>query len=370
MTLWRRHDGYVLRAFWGAFGAVLVFFTVMTVVVDLAERLRKLGRYWDRMREAGYEPLGALLRFYATLTPFVWLRVMPIAAAMGAAFALARLARHQELVPLVAAGVPSRRIVRPILLSGLVLAGLMVLARATVVPTLNRENQSLGRLLTKNKPDRIEQLPHVHDASGARLSAAAFMPLGRRLEDAFLVRYDAAEGPLELLRYPELVWDEGAEVWRAPRGGVRIPLDREAGGFVRFPIEPGVQAPLQASVELIEILCDADNSLGLSFAESAALVRNNPGSPTLILRHAEQLTLPASTLVLLALTLPFSLQLTRGRALPRMLAALAVVALYYAFGLVLARVAQGGSWNPVVLAWLPNVVFGSLGAALLAGMRS
>lgn len=370
MRLWRRHDGYVARAFWGAFGAVLVFFTLITIVVDLAERLKRLDRYWERVKQAGYDPLGALVSFYATLTPFVWLRVIPVAASMAAAFALARLARHQELVPLVSAGVSTRRLVRPILLSGLLLAGVMVLARATLVPALNRENQALGRLLTRRQPDRINSVPHVHDATGARLSAAAFMPIGRRLEDAFVVRYDGDDGPLELLRYPELVWDGAARAWQAPQGGMRIPLDAEAGGFVRFPVEPGSHAPVAASVELLEILCDAGNSLGLSFEQSATLVRNNPDSPSLVLRHAEQLTLPFSTLVLLGLTLPFSVRLARHRVLPSLLGALLLVALYFLFGMLLASVARNGSWNPVVLAWLPNVLFGSLAVALLAGMRS
>ncbi len=184
MRPWRRHDAYVARAFWGAFGAVLLFFTLIFVLIDMAERLKQLNRYWERVEDAGYTPLAALARFYATMIPFVWLRIIPLAAPMAGAFALARLARHQELVPLVGAGVSTRRVLLPVLLSGALLAGLMVAARATVVPALDREHQALGRLLTKRQPDRVVQVPHVHDAPGVRLSAV-------RRSDATVVRVGA-----------------------------------------------------------------------------------------------------------------------------------------------------------------------------------
>ena len=63
-------------------------------------------------------------------------------------------------------------------------------------------------------------------------------------------------------------------------------------------------------------------------------------------------TLPFSTLVLLGLTLPFSVRLARHRVLPSLLGALLLVGLYFLFGMLLASVARNGSWNPVVLAWL------------------
>lgn len=370
MIRWRRHDGYVLRAFLAAFGAVLLFFTLTLVLVDLAERMRFLTRNWERLQAEGHAPLAMLARFYATLIPFVWLRILPFAVPMAAAFALARLARHQELVPLVTAGVSTRRVVLPILLAGAGIAGLMVAARATVVPDLNREHQTLNRMLTKRQPNRVSQVPHVHDAQGGRLSAGAFLPIRQRLEDAWITFPGSSDSSGEIQRYPELVWDAGEGAWFAPQGGLRIPLDAQYGGRYRLPIEPGARAPLSSRFELLEILCDADNSLGLSFQQSAALVRAHPDNAGVVVRHHQQITLPLSTLILLGLTLPACVAFGRHSALRGMLVALGLGALYFAASQLLADVAGTGALNPVVLAWLPTVVFGSLALSLFAGMRS
>jgi lipopolysaccharide export system permease protein len=372
VRLWRRHDAYVLRAYAGAFGGVLVFFTLMIVVIDLAERLKRLRENWDKVVAAGYEPYAALAKLYATFIPFLWLRLLPLIASMAAAFTLSRLSRHQELVPLVAGGVSTRRIVRPILLAGVLLAALMVVARATVVPALNRENLALQRVFTKPRPDRVVDIRHVHDAGGGRLSAAAFMPLGRRLEDAWIT-FRAKDGALrEIRRYPLLAWDADASAWVAPQGGERVEFAAEGDGrgwFV-YRIEPGERAPLASSADLLEVLYDAGNSLGLSLAQSAEMLRANPHSPDLMLRHHEQFTIPISTVVLLTLTLALTLRLGPHNPLPGLLTGLGMAALYFAATQICNDLALGGAVNPIVLAWAPTVVFGSFAAALFAGMRS
>jgi lipopolysaccharide export system permease protein len=370
MKLWRRHDGYVLRAFLGAFGAVLIFFTLLTIVVDLAERLKNIRDNWEQVRALGYEPVGALVKLYATFIPFVWLRLLPLAASMAGAFALSRLSRHQELVPLVAGGVSMRRVLLPMLLAGLVLAGATMAARATVMPVLNREHQALQRAFTKKRPDRVVDVKHVHDAGGGRLSAAAFMPLGRRLEDAWIT-FNEPDGTLkEVLRYPELVWDGDRAGWFAPQGGSRVPLDHTSAGLYVYPLERGARAPLESSDSLLEILYESDNTLGLSIAQSAELLRAYPASPAVMLRHHEQLTLPLSILILLASTIALCTRLGPESALPGLLASLLLTALYFGASHLANDLASSGVVNPVVLAWAPTVVFGSLAFALYAGMRT
>jgi lipopolysaccharide export system permease protein len=371
VTLLRRHDRYVLKAFWGSFGAVMLFFTVISVVLDLAERVRGLVRNWDELAALGHEPWLLLGRFYGTLIPFVWMRLVPVAAAMGAAFALARLARHNELAPLVTSGVSTRRLLLPIVASGALLAALLMAARETVVAPLNHEHLALHRLLTKRSPDRMTAVPHFHDPGGGRLSMNAYMPIGRRMEEAILTfRRGDGDVRVDLYAYPELAWSAERGRWVAPRGGYRSPLDPQDPSVLRYPLEPGSVAAIDASPSLIEISLDQGSSLGLSFAESAALLRANPNSARLVLSHHEQFTLPLSTVVLLLLTLPLCVNLQRKGALPGMVGAMGFGALFFAVGRICGSIAGTGDVNPVVMAWLPVAVFGSLGLALYASMRS
>jgi lipopolysaccharide export system permease protein len=364
----RRHDRYVLKAFWSTFGAVLLFFTVVSMVIHLAEQTAKFIRYWDRMEGMGYQPAGLIAEFYATLVPFVWLRVIPVAAALAAAFALTRLTRNHELAPLVTAGVSTRRIAWPILLSGIVIALLMLGMKATLVPALSREHMRLYRIISKAQPDRISEVPHFQDPGGARLSMAAYLPLQQRIESAILTFRDP-RGRLDAFEwYPVLAWKGPRRGWVAERGGSRYPVEEGRVTNLARPIPPGAAAHLSCDANLLEVSLSKDMAMGLSPAETAALVHADPGNPHLIVMHQEQFIGPISALVLLLLGLPFSLRLAGRSAIPGIAACLAVAALYYGSGYMISSLSGGDVVNPVVLAWAPTVLFGSLGAALTLTM--
>lgn len=366
MKLVRLHDRYLLRAFWATFAAVLVFFTIIVLVLDLSDRLTRLGRGWGAIQATGQSPYTLLLEFYATLIPFVWLRILPFTAPLAAAFCLSRLVRFNELTALLAGGVSKRRLALPILCSGAVVAAGIFAVQETVVPRLSRRHNELMRLLSKSQPDRITDVPHLHDPGGGRLSMEAFRPLGRSLESAQITFRDAAGDATEIYRYPELAWDEQGERWIAPRGGVHLPLVRDRSGMARVPVGEGVAAPLEASLALVEISITTKAAMGVSLREVRALRRASPDSPRLIHMEHALYTGPVSTLVLLLLTLPFAFPIGRrhGSPLPGILSSGLAGALYFAASYLAGNLASAGDFNPVVLTWLPTVVFGALGVAL------
>lgn len=361
----RRHDRYVLRAFWASFLAVVLFFTLIVVVLDLADRFTKLNRQWEAVEAAGHNPLMLLAEFYATLIPFVWLRILPFCVPIAAALTLARLHKTNELTPLLTAGVSMRRIVMPIVASGLMVAAGMMWAQSGLVSELSRRHMKLGRILGKRSPDRIGQIPHFHDPGGARLSMEAFMPLAQRMEAVWVTVWND-DGLQELRWYPELVWDEDSRSWVADRGGERLPNTGTSLGVLREPIPPGARAPLQASLQLIEISLTLTSSLGLSYREAASLQRANPDMPRFIMSHHELYVGPVSAVLLLLLVLPFSVRVGRRTtsSIPGMMAAMGIGALFFGATYLAHALGNSGDINPVVLSWMPTVVFGALGLAL------
>jgi lipopolysaccharide export LptBFGC system permease protein LptF len=363
----RRHDRYVLAAFWSSFGAVVLFFTVVVVVLDVSERLARLLRHWDALGEAGYQPAWLLLEFYGTLLPFLWLKVVPICVPIATSFALARLSRRGELAPLVASGVPERRVVLPFIVSGVAIAALLIGVREVSAPTLGRRQLEVGRLLMRGTADRVTKVPHIFDPGGARLSMDAYLPLTRRMEGASLTIREADGRPTELLWYPTLDWQARGRRWVAERGGVAFPLGEGRTGS-RRELAPGEAAPLRVSASVVEVTVTERGALGITIAESAALARAQPDNPKVVAMHHEQFTMPLSAVVLLLLALPFVFRLDTKSPLPGLLAVLGMGALYHASGLLVKSLGVSGTLNPVFVAWVPTVLFLSLGAALVLGM--
>lgn len=369
--IFRRHDRYVFRAFVSSLFTVLFFFSVIIVVLDSAERVRRLTRYWDRILEGGRHPLVVLGEYYATLLPFLWVRLMPFGIAAAAAFCLARLTRHNEITSLLTSGVSMRRAVWPILgTSVLVVAGIFVM-QEELVPDLSRRNLHLWRVISRKTPERITEVPHFHDRGGGRLSMESYDPFARRMRAAMVTFYDGRSGrPLKQLWYPELTWNDEAAQWIAQRGGRSIPANRAAPGRDRERIEPGAVAPLEGSAALLEITLTARMTPGLSMGQVEALEAANPQNAHFTVMKHEMYTMPLGVIVLLLLSLPFSFRVAQRSksAIPGMLGSGLLGGLYFGAQFLAASLARSGDLNPVALTWMPTVVFGSLGLSLFLTM--
>lgn len=370
MRFLRRHDRYVLQSFWGTFAAILLFFTVITVVAHMADRSNRLARNFDALRESGYEPYLVVAEYYATLVPFLWQQIIPLGAVLAAAFGLSRLTRHNELGPLVASGVSTRRLTLPLVLSAVIISGALFAVQELLVPKASRRNMLLDRLLTKYEPDRIPRIPHFDDPGGARLSVAALQPSVRRLEEAHLTFRDEDGFVRELRFYPLIEWRAEDASWVAVRGGTRLPLAEDETGRTREAIPPGEVTPLEADVRLLEVTVLEDLALGLSSSETAALLEADPDNTRLILLHHRTISSSLAPLVLLLIGLPFCLRLGGRSALPGTIAVLAGGGVYFGLSFLCSRLATSGELNPTVMAWLPTVLVGSVGLPLWLTMRS
>lgn len=370
MSLLRRHDRYVLKAFWGSFGAILLFFTIITIVLHMADRLVRVVRYWQPIKDRGYDPLAVLVEYYVTFVPFIWLQVVPFAAVLAAAFALSRLTRHNELSPLVTAGVSTRRITWPILIAGVLLGMFQLGVQELLVPHLTRRNMTLERLLNRAEPDRITRVPHFVDPSGARLSVAAFRPADFRLENA-LVTLRHLDGRLKELRaYPELRWDEGEHAWLAEREGTLFQFPYDTGPPQRSRMPTTDEVPLEASLSLFEVSVLKNGALGLSGGQTRQLLEADPDDPRLQLRYHQSYAQAFVPLILLLLGLPYCLSVGRRSAIPGTIAVLAASAVYYGTIYVTTSLAGAGAFNPAWLGWFPVVNFGSIGLGLWLTMKS
>jgi lipopolysaccharide export system permease protein len=374
VKVWRRHDGYVLRSFLGAFGLALLFLTSVAVLWDLADRIAKIQTAAAAIKAAGETPVVVVLEYYATLIPFVWLRILPIAAMIAGSLCVVWLCRHNELQPLVAAGVPVRRALRPIFLAAVVLALAQVAVREWVVPSLAKRNDYLQRVISEPRPNRIERVPHVHDPTGGRLSAAVYVPVERRLEGVwvtFLSGDPAAEDRRPVAyRYPSVAWSDERHAWVADRGGERILLDSADPGAETRVLPVGTAARLGVDPTLLELTLRQSAALGLSSGEIQELARSNPGNARLALTLQQQVTGPVSTIVLMLLGLPFAVRLGKRGVSRAALKSLAVVALFFFCDSVSSDLGARGTLQPVAAAWIPTVVFGALGLALMADVES
>lgn len=372
--IFRRHDRYYARQYVTTLLASLVFLSVLVIVFDMADRVDDLPKASKQIRAAGRTPAGLLIEYYATLLPFLWMKLIPFSALIAAGLVFTWLARANELSPVVTAGVPSIRLLAPILGVGALLVVGMTVARETVVPDLSRRHDDLHRVFKRSgRGDRLTDVKHLFDRDGGRVSMSTYLPARRRMEGAWVTfrAQPTPSGPRDIAyHYPVLDWDATSETWVASNGGTRCVLQPKESGADATAVAAGTRAPVAMRPSLLELTLRQGTALGFSSAEIATLADGYPDNPRFRLLLHQQWAAPFGTFVLLLLGLPMVFRLGRGNVFRSFGATNGLVAGYYLTDAVLTDMGSRGALNPVVAAWAAHVIFGALGTVLMSSVET
>ncbi|MCS6977202.1 MAG: LptF/LptG family permease [Gemmatales bacterium] len=126
-----RIDRYLLRTYLQAW--FICFFSLVSlyVVIDLFNKLDEFVTAAEATR-LGFPRVVAA--YYAVQLAAIFDRLYGVIVLLAAMFTLAWMIRNNELLPLLSAGVPTRRVLYPVLFGSLVMIGLGVLNRETILP--------------------------------------------------------------------------------------------------------------------------------------------------------------------------------------------------------------------------------------------
>ena len=358
----RRLDLYVSKLVLDAFVAALLFFLFLSVLVDL---LNNLPRYAERAANenlGGIELAAYLGLYYLNLLPVLVTTVTPFATVIAGMFSVARLHGANEIVPMLFVGRSIHRVLAPILWCGLLGGALMVASWQWVVPhvgaalatneTFLRQGSSMQRHLVHESHEEVSQYMYV----------LSYDPLNKRMLDVRLLIQGELESDATLVTATAGSWDEQRGDWRLEGGR----SDRSDGGEGQEWLERPDVTPevlLQQSREKV----DPET---MSYTELAELIEARPNRADVRLALHRHITYPFANILLLLLALPMAVRYERGSRVDRILAAIAMCGGYFLVDLVCQRLGQREWLHPIVAAWTPTIVFGSLGVVLFGSTRS
>lgn len=324
------------------------------VVIDLFTQLENLERRGDLLEAAA--------RRYATMLPELFLTLSPFLVLVAALWVVATLRRHNELIPLLAAGVSPRRLAAPLLVVGALFAPLVWADRELLLPSLRDLRRSEGVLR------QLAEVPRpVPDEEGGVLAPRLYLPTTGELRDVRYTRLD--DGDREVVSVLAARARPAAGGWWLEEG---FTVERHPGGVDRDAIAPipsgGVLLPSTILVDDVEAAVDAPSYL--SAKQLRRQLRRTPGFSHIRVQLYERYSYPLAGFVLLLLSMPIALG---GDGLMdafvRLLACGGLSVLFFivsnlAYQLGAREVVQAG-----VAAVGPVVLFGAVGAILMARAR-
>lgn len=139
-------DWYIIKKFIGTYIYAILLIISIAIVFDFNENLSKFTQYHAPWR-------AIIFDYYANFIPYYSNLFSPLFVFIAVIFFTSKLAGNSEIIAMLAAGVSIKRLMRPYMLSCIVIAGLTFYLNSFVIPhgTVIRQNfETLYRNSKKN----------------------------------------------------------------------------------------------------------------------------------------------------------------------------------------------------------------------------
>lgn len=376
LRLLGRLDRYIGGLFVTSYATALFLVVGLFLILDMASNLDDYLEPWPD----GSRASNVLIAWYYLLDlPFLFLQVAPFVTLVAGLFTVSKLLKFNEVVAILGAGVSSWRLLAPVFLLGAFSGVLMFGVREAVSTLLASQRDALRQVLENKSTDLVYSNLWVRDLNGSAVRLDEFRPSET---------IAAASGATE--KAPPRV--DGLEAilrsrthWSSIQAVSAVFLPRGSG--MGWKLEGGLHDEVVGSkkrseaVEWLDgfeftpelaVTCwrARENPLELSFREVRELSLRNPDDVVYQTLSQYHLTFPLANLVLLLVGVPLLMRRDRTRATEGIATGAILCVFYFATDFVLRNLGLQGSLDPLFAAWLPVLVFGSLGLVLYDSMKS
>jgi lipopolysaccharide export system permease protein len=374
-------DRYIIRQFLINFSILLVvlmtLFILVDLIIDFDEFLEAGQVHQDRWQGSPLlATIAITLGYYGpvVLLIYTFFNGLIVLAAMG--FTLTGLLRNRELIAVVASGVSLYRVAAPIIVAGLLLILLALPVQEFVLPGMSAAlTRSKSQLSRETYGMERRRLYYANAGDRDLLSAARFTVDGgnAKLHDVRIVQRDPDKMTYQLVTAQGAEWNKEQQRWRLI--GVTAEQPPNPGdGRARGQRVTDAQAWYDADLTPKVLLARRDERVAnlLSIRDLQGMLGNEALRPGQSVKLQQIIWSRFSLIVLnvlvLIIGLPFFLRRLPVNMLQPALRAAALCLGAWGAGLLLLQLPPGGL--PIVIAWLPVVLFLPVAAWALMSIRT
>jgi lipopolysaccharide export system permease protein len=360
-------DWLLIKGYFRSYAICLTSLLSLYIVVDLFMHL-------DDFVHGNNNGLGVVAKrvglYYAYRIPQLFDRLCEAIALLAGVFTVAMMQRNNEQLPLLAAGVPTQRVIAPILCCAFVMLGLQVANQEMVIPRIaGKLNQD------RSDPDGDKEIMAKH----------SFEPNDVHLEGERAVRRTATVKPLRVT-IPESI--DGNLIHVTAKTAIYHPSkDPLHGTWELIDCSPADVAPIEGILEVrdkgryylhvrgsdFEALTRDQKWFQLARTDQLYRELERPESrgqaPMAVLFHV-RLTRPLLGFVLVVMGLSVILRDLNRNVIISAGLCVVLCGVFFVACNTCKMMGDGGYLSPTLAAWLPVVLFAPFAVVMFDAVQS
>lgn len=358
----RTLDRYLIRESLGPLALGLVLFTFLIAIQPMlvaAEMLIAKGT-----------PMPTVAYLLLTLLPHALGLTIPMAFLAATVMALGRLSGDREAVALLACGVSPLRILRPILVLGVIAAGATFYVLVWLMPTANKTYTNVTFELTQKMVAQDVKPQLFYEGFTGKVILVSDKTPGGQWKDVLLADTSQPGRPsVRMAETGSLIVDEERQL-------VNIVLDR-VNGYQPLP-STGEYQLQRSGREITQIdpavvfgagrgIGEDLNAMSLDELDAAAASRvaANLSPHNEIMFKQQRFSFPIACLVFAVIGLSLGLHTRKEGKLAGFAIGIAVILAYYGVMALFEGRTRAGQFPAFWARWMPNIILGIAGAILL-----
>lgn len=357
----RTLDRYVFWEFWNIFIATALGFPILVDIIDLTDNLDK---YLSRNITAPKIALSYVYWF-----PDSVFMVLPAAVLFATVFSIGALTRHAEITAAKASGISFYRLIAPIFFGALLATGIG-LVLGEIAPRTNKMRADvLGGIRTAKLTGRYN---FTYASENGRVYKVAGLDLTNKTMTGLQIerRGRMPDYPSYILALQDSSRYTKKGQWKLGKGAFHLLTGPHTDIVIHF--DSLYDHHLRERPEDLAVSPTAPSEMAFMELGRFITAMERSGADVNVLRVERMLkiAIPMTCLVILLFGAPLATSTQRGGAAYGIGISLATTVIFLIMIQMTKAIGGKGIIMPELAAWLPSLVFGTIGATLFAKVRT
>jgi lipopolysaccharide export system permease protein len=349
-------DVYIIRKFLGTFFYAISLLAIIIIIFDISE---KIDDFLER--EA---PLRAIIfDYYLNFLPYFINLFSALFTFIAVIFFTSRMAANTEIIAILNSGISFWRLLRPYMISALILAFLSFYLTNFLIPITNRKMVDFETKYIKSQYKASLMNIHMQISPGTFIYVESYNKEAR-VGYRFSMEKMDDKGLSYKLSADYVTWDSIKKNWKADMYVERTikdmheTLTRGKSKLIRIPLNPK------------DFSINVDDAKVMNYWELRRFIDREKmrGSGTVakfeVVKYS-RIAWPFATIVLTFIGVALSSRKVRGGIGLNLGLGLSISFTFIIFMQFFTVFAIFGNIPPIIAVWIPNVLFGLLGLYLL-----
>lgn len=346
----KKIDWYILGKFLGTFFYAICIFTVISVVIDITEKI-------DDFIEHHLSVTQIIFSYYIGFIPHIVALLFPLFIFISVIFFTSKMAYRSEIIAILSSGVSFNRMLRAYWVGSVFLALLLGLANQWVVPRANLVRTDYEAKYIDNNSGKQEVLSNIHMRVDPEtyISIVSYYP-GDQYASGVKIEKIIDQSLYYKLTSQVLRWDTAQKAWRSSYvimrrlDSLRQHVTEVRDTLLNLPLTPQ------------DLKQQGSDMSGLTTPQLNSLIARQKlrGAEGINYLYVEKYRRTASAVAVIILTLigvVIASRKVRGGSGLHLALGIVISSAYIVFMQFSTTFSIKGNLDPLIAVWIPNVFF-------------